>query len=53
MEVLLECNCHNKAKDCYYDEAMYNQRSSLNIVWSGLGERLVLWLPAEHHGCQL
>ncbi|DAA15893.1 TPA: laminin, alpha 1-like [Bos taurus] len=27
-----ECNCHNKAKDCYYDEDVANQRRSLNIA---------------------
>ncbi|XP_006761995.1 PREDICTED: laminin subunit alpha-1 [Myotis davidii] len=27
-----ECNCHNKAKDCYYDESVANQKKSLNIA---------------------
>ncbi|XP_006891492.1 PREDICTED: laminin subunit alpha-1 [Elephantulus edwardii] len=27
-----ECNCHNKAKDCYYDENIANERKSLNIA---------------------
>nr|XP_020733720.1 laminin subunit alpha-1 [Odocoileus virginianus texanus] len=27
-----ECNCHNKAKDCYYDEDVASQRRSLNIA---------------------
>ncbi|XP_047649705.1 laminin subunit alpha-1 isoform X1 [Phacochoerus africanus] len=27
-----ECNCHNKAKDCYYDENVANQKRSLNTV---------------------
>ncbi|XP_037662104.1 laminin subunit alpha-1 isoform X2 [Choloepus didactylus] len=27
-----ECNCHNKAKDCYYDESVANQKRSLNIA---------------------
>ncbi|XP_042555133.1 laminin subunit alpha-1 [Dipodomys spectabilis] len=25
-----ECNCHNKAKDCYYDENIAKQKKSLN-----------------------
>ncbi|XP_029420162.1 laminin subunit alpha-1 isoform X2 [Nannospalax galili] len=34
-----ECNCHNKAKDCYYDENVANQKRSLNIAgqYSGGG----------------
>uniref|UniRef100_A0A8C4MP16 Laminin subunit alpha-1 n=1 Tax=Equus asinus asinus TaxID=83772 RepID=A0A8C4MP16_EQUAS len=27
-----ECNCHNKAKDCYYDESVANQKRSLNTA---------------------
>uniref|UniRef100_A0A8D1QRG4 Basement membrane-specific heparan sulfate proteoglycan core protein n=1 Tax=Sus scrofa TaxID=9823 RepID=A0A8D1QRG4_PIG len=27
-----ECNCHNKAKDCYYDENVANQKRSLNTA---------------------
>ncbi|KAM6217502.1 laminin subunit alpha-1 [Rhynchocyon petersi] len=27
-----ECNCHNKAKDCYYDENVAHQRRSMNIA---------------------
>ncbi|XP_013373113.1 PREDICTED: laminin subunit alpha-1 [Chinchilla lanigera] len=27
-----ECNCHNKAKDCYYDENVANQKKSLNAA---------------------
>ncbi|XP_058133366.1 laminin subunit alpha-1 isoform X2 [Dasypus novemcinctus] len=27
-----ECNCHHKAKDCYYDESVASQRRSLNIA---------------------
>ncbi|KAM7125254.1 laminin subunit alpha-1 isoform 2-T3 [Molossus nigricans] len=27
-----ECNCHNKAKDCYYDESVANQKKSLNTA---------------------
>ncbi|XP_021120891.1 laminin subunit alpha-1 isoform X2 [Heterocephalus glaber] len=27
-----ECNCHNKAKDCYYDENVANQKKSLNTA---------------------
>nr|XP_051707390.1 laminin subunit alpha-1 isoform X1 [Oryctolagus cuniculus] len=26
-----ECNCHNKATDCYYDEHVAHQKRSLNI----------------------
>ncbi|XP_007947206.1 laminin subunit alpha-1 [Orycteropus afer afer] len=27
-----ECNCHNKAKDCYYDESVAHQKRSLNTA---------------------
>ncbi|XP_012581228.1 PREDICTED: laminin subunit alpha-1 [Condylura cristata] len=27
-----KCNCHNKAKDCYYDESVASQKRSLNIA---------------------
>ncbi|XP_076992059.1 laminin subunit alpha-1 isoform X2 [Tamandua tetradactyla] len=27
-----ECNCHNKAEDCYYDENVANQKRSLNVA---------------------
>uniref|UniRef100_A0A8C0WJM2 Laminin subunit alpha-2 n=1 Tax=Castor canadensis TaxID=51338 RepID=A0A8C0WJM2_CASCN len=27
-----ECNCHNKAKDCYYDESVASQQRSLNTA---------------------
>ncbi|XP_062932695.1 laminin subunit alpha-1 [Cynocephalus volans] len=27
-----ECNCHNKAKDCYYDESVADQKRSLNTA---------------------
>ncbi|XP_066103211.1 laminin subunit alpha-1 [Saccopteryx bilineata] len=27
-----ECNCHNKAKDCYYNESIANQKKSLNTA---------------------
>ncbi|XP_026264666.2 laminin subunit alpha-1 [Urocitellus parryii] len=27
-----QCNCHNKAKDCYYDENVANQKRSLNTA---------------------
>nr|XP_036864248.1 laminin subunit alpha-1 isoform X1 [Manis javanica] len=27
-----QCNCHNKAKDCYYDESVANQKRSLNTA---------------------
>ncbi|XP_032149235.1 laminin subunit alpha-1 [Sapajus apella] len=26
------CNCHNKAKDCYYDESVAKQKESLNTA---------------------
>uniref|UniRef100_A0A2K5DHR9 Laminin subunit alpha-1 n=1 Tax=Aotus nancymaae TaxID=37293 RepID=A0A2K5DHR9_AOTNA len=26
------CNCHNKAKDCYYDESVAKQKKSLNTA---------------------
>lgn len=32
VKILLECNCHNKAQDCYYDENVANQRRSLNVA---------------------
>ncbi|XP_060056690.1 laminin subunit alpha-1 [Erinaceus europaeus] len=27
-----ECNCHNKTKDCYYDENVANEKKSLNTA---------------------
>ncbi|XP_062950799.1 laminin subunit alpha-1-like [Cynocephalus volans] len=27
-----ECNCHNKAKDCYYDESVADQKRSVNTA---------------------
>lgn len=30
--ILLECNCHNKTKDCYYDENVAAQKTSLNTA---------------------
>ncbi|XP_055466158.1 laminin subunit alpha-1 [Psammomys obesus] len=34
-----ECNCHNKAKDCYYDETVAKEKRSLNAAgqYSGGG----------------
>ncbi|XP_021041837.1 laminin subunit alpha-1 isoform X1 [Mus caroli] len=34
-----ECNCHNKAKDCYYDSSVAKERRSLNTAgqYSGGG----------------
>lgn len=26
-----ECNCHNKAEDCYYDQSIADQKRSMNI----------------------
>ena len=27
----LECNCHNKAEDCYYNQTIADQKRSMNI----------------------
>uniref|UniRef100_A0A4X2M801 Laminin subunit alpha-1 n=1 Tax=Vombatus ursinus TaxID=29139 RepID=A0A4X2M801_VOMUR len=27
-----ECNCHNKTKDCYYDQSVADQKKSMNIA---------------------
>ncbi|ERE84378.1 laminin subunit alpha-1 [Cricetulus griseus] len=32
-----ECNCHNKAKDCYYDENVAKEKRSLNTAGQYLG----------------
>ncbi|XP_026645287.1 laminin subunit alpha-1 [Microtus ochrogaster] len=32
-----ECNCHNKAKDCYYDENVAKEKRSLNMAGQYIG----------------
>ncbi|XP_059501382.1 laminin subunit alpha-2 isoform X2 [Stegostoma tigrinum] len=32
-----QCNCHGKAKDCYYDEGVANRSQSLNIKGEYIG----------------
>uniref|UniRef100_A0A5F8G7E7 Basement membrane-specific heparan sulfate proteoglycan core protein n=1 Tax=Monodelphis domestica TaxID=13616 RepID=A0A5F8G7E7_MONDO len=27
-----ECNCHNKTKDCYYDQSVADQKKSMNLA---------------------
>ncbi|NWI99033.1 LAMA1 protein, partial [Crypturellus undulatus] len=32
-----ECNCHNKAEDCYYDQSIEDQKRSINIHGEYIG----------------
>ncbi|XP_038603188.1 laminin subunit alpha-1 [Tachyglossus aculeatus] len=32
-----ECNCHNKAADCYYDQSVAEQKKSVNIAGEFIG----------------